>query len=219
MSLEADELRARHYLVRLGARPLGHQPQEPPVQDPAPRPITPTRVIPAGVELPARPPEPGELPPWRTPPAPPAPPAVPPEPPGPPPPEPPPQVVHHIHEVILAPPPPPEPEPGLWARAWDWLGEHLITWRMAIAILAALVPWINGRSPVGAWAHTLSEARAEAGVLAAYLIAAVALVAAWVFDRRTGRAVPRFLLVTASLGALGVVDWWDPILALTGVHR
>ncbi|MGW5123270.1 hypothetical protein ACWEQ7_04245 [Streptomyces sp. NPDC004069] len=33
------------------------------------RPVTSTRVIPAGARLPERPPEPGEAPPWRTPPA------------------------------------------------------------------------------------------------------------------------------------------------------
>ncbi|MER7222609.1 hypothetical protein [Streptomyces rubradiris] len=47
----ADELRARHYLRGLGARPLGHQ--EPTVE---PRLVTPTRIIPAGALLPVGPP-------------------------------------------------------------------------------------------------------------------------------------------------------------------
>jgi hypothetical protein len=88
---------------------------------------------------------------------------------------------------------------------------------MLVAILAAVVPWIGGQSPVGVWSHTVHQARAEAGIGAAYVIAGVALAAAWALDRHTGRAVPRALLITASLGAFGVLHWWDPILALTGV--
>ncbi|WP_330236137.1 hypothetical protein [Streptomyces sp. NBC_00566] len=187
------------------------------------RPITPTRVIPAGVPLPARPPEPGEAPPWRpAPPPPPAPPAVPTPPPPllPPPPGPvAAMVVHHVHELLLVQPEPPRPR--LWERLWDWL----FTWRMLAAIAAALIPWAGGRSPVGIWGHTVHQARAEAGVLAAYVIAVVALAAAWALDAHSsppgqpGRAIPRFLLVTALLGALGVLSWWDPIELLTGVHR
>ncbi|MET9099966.1 hypothetical protein [Streptomyces antibioticus] len=211
----ADELRARAYLHRHAVRPFGHQHQEHPVPD---LPITPTRIIPAGAPLPARPPEPGELPPWRTPPPPPLPPAVPPPAPAPPPPPPPAgvpaQVVHHIHEVLLV-APAPEEAPPLWARLWD----RLVTWRMLAAILAALTPWAGGQSPVGLWSATVHQARTDAGVLPAYIIATVALTTAWVLDRRTGRVVPRFLLVTAALGAVGVLDWWDPILMLTGVTR
>ncbi|MFJ5915017.1 hypothetical protein ACIQFW_04360 [Streptomyces ardesiacus] len=184
-------------------------------------PITPARIIPAGAPLPARPPEPGEVPPWYSAPPPP-PPVAPPAAPVPsaPQPTPPPQVVHHVHEVqLVALAPAPEPEPPLWARVWDWLWEHLVTWRMLLAILAALVPWIDGQSPVSLWAGAVHQARTDAGILAAYVIAGVAFTVAWVLDRRTGRALPRFLLVTATLGALGVFDWWDPILALTGVHK
>ncbi|MFF8910187.1 hypothetical protein [Streptomyces olivaceoviridis] len=174
-----------------------------------PDPITPTRIIPAGVPLPPGAPAPGAIPPWRTPPPPPAPPV-------PAPPAPAPVVVHHVHEVVLvAPEPEPERPPRLWERLWDWL----FTRRMIAAILAALVPWAGGRSPVGIWAHTVHQARTEAGILAAYVIATVAIAAAWGLDRHTGRAVSRFLLVTALLGSLGVFDWFDPITALTGVHR
>ncbi|MFF0512446.1 hypothetical protein [Streptomyces sp. NPDC004250] len=200
-----DELRARHYLRRLGARPFGHQ--EPTMNEPTPRPVTPTRIIPAGTRLPARPPEPDEAPPWRTPPPPPPPPPVP---------EPRPVEIRHVHEIVLTSPEPvPDPDPPLWSRLWD----RLITWRMIVAILAALTPWAGGQSPVGLWSGTVHQARTEAGVPAAYVIAGVALTAAWTLDRRTGRVVPRFLLVTASLGAFGVMSWYDPVLFLTGVHR
>ncbi|WP_225840293.1 hypothetical protein [Streptomyces sp. NK08204] len=213
---EGDELRARAYLRALHARPLGHQ--EPTMSIPAPRrPVTPTRVIPAGAPLPARAPEPGEAPPWRTPPPPPPPIPTDPDPlPGPRGPEPRTVEVRHVHEILLtSPDPDPKPDPRWWEHAW----EALVTWRMVAAILAALLPWTNGRSPVGIWAHTVHQARTEASIGAAYVIAGVALTAAWALDRRTGRAVPRFLFVTALLGALGVLDWFDPILVQTGVHR
>lgn len=208
---DGDELRARSYLRRLGALPFGHQ--DPTMHEPTPRPVTPTRVIPAGVPLPARPPEPGEVPPWHS-----APPPRPPVPPVPPAPVPPPQVVHYVHEVHLV-TPEPEPDLPLWARVWDWLWKHLVTWRMLLAILAALVPWLNGNSPVSLWAGAVHQLRDEAGILAAYVVAAGALTTAWALDRRTGRVLPRFLLVTTAVGAFGVFDWWDPILALTGVAR
>lgn len=210
----ADENRVRVYLRALSVRPFGHQ--DPAMHEPTPRPVTPTRVIPAGAPLPARPPEPDELPPWRTPPPPPPPPVAPPAAPVPaaPQPVPPPQVVHHIHEVLLA-APEPEPEPRLWERLW----ERLVTWRMVVAILAALTPWLAGHSPVGLWSGAVHQLRTDAGVLAAYVVAGGTLTATWVLDRRTRRALPRFLFVTAALGAAGVLDWWDPILMLTGVTR
>ncbi|UUU21701.1 hypothetical protein [Streptomyces sp. DSM 40750] len=204
-----DELRARAYLRALRARPFGHQ--EPDMPD---SPITPTRIIPAGAPLPARAPEPGEAPPWRTPPPPP-PPVIPPAAPWPPP-APPPGPIEVRVTVDLAPirEPEPAPEPGLLARLWDWL----VTWRMISAILAALLPWAAGQSPVGIWSHTVHQARIEASIGGAYVIATVALAAAWGLDRYSGRWLPRFLLVTASLGAFGVLHWWDPILLFTGVN-
>ncbi|MFD4572080.1 hypothetical protein ACFWNK_01885 [Streptomyces sp. NPDC058417] len=175
------------------------------------RPITPTRIIPAGAPLPPRPPEPGEAPPWRPAPPPPPPAAPPPVPPPPPAPV----VVRHVHEVLLVVPEPEPPTPPLWVRLWD----RLVTWRMIAAAVAALTPWAGGHSPVGAWALTLHDARSEAGTLAAYVVAAVAIGAAWALDRRTGRLIPRFLLVTATVGAVGVLDWTDPITLITGVTQ
>src|SRR5690606_32241444 len=60
----ADERRIRVFLRALGARPFGHQ--DPAMHEPDHRHVTPTRIIPAGAPLPARPPEPGEAPPWRS---------------------------------------------------------------------------------------------------------------------------------------------------------
>lgn len=179
------------------------------------QPIVPTRIIPAGVPLPARPPEPGEAPPWRTPPpTPPAPPSNHPPSPWPAAPTPGPIEVRVTVDLVAPAEPAAEPEPGLLARVWDWLG----TWRMGGAILAALLPWAAGQSPVALWSHTVHQARTEAGIGAAYVIATVALSASWLIDRHTGRWAARFLLVTASLGAFGVLHWYDPILLITGVH-
>nr|WP_241670754.1 hypothetical protein [Streptomyces lavendulae] len=123
-------------------------------------------------------------------------------------------VVRHVHEVLLV-PMEEERAPRLWERLWD----ALVTWRMLAAILAALTPWAGSHSPVGIWGHTVHQARTEAGVGAAYVIAGVAIAAAWALDHRTGRVVPRFLLVTALIGGLGVLDWFDALTLITGVHR
>lgn len=218
-----DERRVRYLLARVGARPFGHSHDRTTTMSKKPitPPITPTRIIPAGTPLPtplpAGPPQPGQVPPWRTAPTPP-----PPPPPPPPPvavvpsPAPQPIEVRHVHEVLLVvPEPEPERGPRLWERLWD----ALVTWRMLVAILAALLPWYEGRSPVGIWAHTVHRARTEAGVGAAYLIAGVAIATTWALDRHTGRVVPRFLLVTALIGGFGVLDWFDALTLITGVHR
>jgi len=209
-STGGDELRARAFLRRLHVRPFGHQDQDLAVSTPdhQPRPITPTRVIPAGAPLPARPPQPDEVPPWRTLPTPPT---------APPPPPPAPVEVRHVHEVVLVAPEPQEEEPPrLWERLWD----AVVSWRLIAALLAALLPWAGGRSPVGIWGHTVHQARTEAGIGAAYVIAGLAVTAAWGLDRHSGgRLIPRFLLVTALVGGLGVLDWFDSITLFTGVTR
>jgi hypothetical protein len=177
---------------------------------PSKKPIHPTAIIPAGAPLPPGPPAPGAVPPWRTPPPPPPPaaPAAPPPPPSV-------VVVRHTHEVlVITPDPEPDPRPPLWARLWD----RLVTWRNLVAILLTLLPWLSGRSPVGIWAHTLHQARTEAGILPAYIIAIVALTAAWALDKHTGRALPRFLLITSLVGSVGALGWFDAITFLTGVR-
>ncbi|MEW2351453.1 hypothetical protein AB0904_27770 [Streptomyces sp. NPDC006684] len=182
-----------------------------------PKPITPTRIIPGGAPLPGRAPQPGELPPWRTPPPPPRPPATPPVPPPPPAPVPPPAPIEVRVTVDLAPPAEIEEErPGALARLWA----QVASWRLAVAAGAALLPWLGGSSPATAWAHTVHTLRAEAGLGAAYTVAGLALGGAvLVYRHSSGRSLPTFFLITASVGALGVLDWWDPIVALTGVPR
>ncbi|MFJ3630477.1 hypothetical protein ACIPQ3_30735 [Streptomyces albidoflavus] len=181
--------------------------------DSSSRPITPTRVIPAGGSLPPPPPD-SDL--WGAPARRPAPPA--PRPPAPAPPsDPPPPIEVHVTLDLL---PAEEPEPpSRWARLMDWLWDRLTDWRLLLAVLAALTPWLSGESPVGAWAATLHAARTEAGLGPAYLIAAVALAVTWVANRRSERWLPRFAFTVALIGATGVLDLFDIVTLLTGVHR
>ncbi|QHC16879.1 hypothetical protein GR131_16285 [Streptomyces sp. GF20] len=178
-----------------------------------PQPITPSQIIPAGQPLPPRPPDPND-PPWhqRKAPVPPAPWA-----PGPAAPADPPPPIQVYVTVDLTPGEEPPPSTRT-QRAVDWLWDRCTDWKLLSAVLAALAPWLNGTSPVGAWAATLHDARTEAGLPAAYLIAAVALAAAWAINRR-GRWLGRFAFTTALLGATGVLDLYDLVLLLTGVPR
>ncbi|MEV5977515.1 hypothetical protein [Streptomyces sp. NPDC052114] len=176
-----------------------------------PRPVTPTRIIPAGAPLPDRPPEPGEVPPWRTPPPPPPPAAVPPTPAPAPPPAPAPGT---IEVRVTYAPMPVEPEPSRWQWLWNWLRP----WQSLAASAIALAPAFNGRSMATGWAYALNDARTTQSITAAYVLAAVAIGVALLLDR-TRRFLPRVLLVTAVVGSLGVLDWWDPFLLLTGVSR
>ncbi|AMM12347.1 hypothetical protein Salbus254_5919 [Streptomyces albidoflavus] len=179
------------------------------------RPITPTRVIPAGAPLPPRPPDPDEEPPWwhqRKAPAPPSPRAPASAAPS----DPPPPIQVHV-TVDLTPVEEPPP-PTRTQRVVDWLWDRCTDWRLLSAVLAALAPWLNGTSPAGAWAATLHDARTEAGLPAAYLLAAAALGITWAINRR-GRWAGRFSFTVAFVGALGVLDPYDLVFLLTGVPR
>lgn len=188
-----------------------------------PEPINPTRIIPAGwptprtaPPLPLAPHDATDLPPWRT--------AAPP--PAPPPPpraapvvaaaaSPPPIVVHvHIPE-----PPPDEPEPERSGWDFGWLWRWARPWSSLAGAVLVLGPWFGGRSIVSAWAATLAEARTEAGILPAYLIAGGVLTTACVLDWRRAAWWTRALLIVALIGGTGALDWFDVATALTGVHR
>ncbi|MVO84172.1 hypothetical protein GPA10_05145 [Streptomyces sp. p1417] len=173
-------------------------------------PIIPTRVIPSGAPLPDRPPEPGELPPWWPPPPPPAAPAPPPPPPPPPPSHPGTIEVRITYE----PPVPVEPTPS----RWQWLTDWLRPWQSLVAAGIALLPAFDGYSLATGWGAALHDARTTESIGAAYVLAGAGIGMALLLDR-TGRLLPRALLVTSMVGALGVMDWWDPFLMLTGVSR
>lgn len=221
-SLGGDELRIRALLRALHVRPFGHQEPTVPDQQPERRTVTPTRVIPAGADLPARPPEPGEAPPWRTPPPPPPPPAAPPPLPVQPAPEPQPVEIRHVHEVVLTwpdPDPEPDPQPGRWERAWSTLTGRISGWKALIALAAAVlpIPW-TGYSAAVTWHYTVSEARGmNVGfgyglAFGTFLLAAHRLVG-------RGGAVALFFCAVTFIGLFGAMSWYDPIQWLTGVHR
>ncbi|MBW5420291.1 hypothetical protein GKQ77_01730 [Streptomyces sp. BG9H] len=176
-----------------------------------PPPITPTRIIPASAPLPDRPPQPGEVPPWRTPPPPPAPPAAPMPPPPLFPPPPAPGVIEVRTTYVLL---PVEPEPS----RWQWLVDWLRPWQSLVAAGIALLPVSDGYSLATGWGAVLHDARSTESTGAAYALAGVALGVALLLDR-TERFLPRILLVTAVVGGLGVMDWYDPVTAVTGVTR
>jgi len=217
---DGDELRARAYLRALRARPFGHQ--EPPMSNPEPRAVTPTRVIPAGAPLPARPPEQDELPPWRTPPPPPPPPAVVP-PPIPPQPGPAaqPLEVHHVHEVTLVWPDEEPEEPSRWERFTAWLGRYVRPWHAVIALAGALLPIPGtGYSAATTWHYTVGLAREDWGVGVGYGFGLVPLcLASTTVARRGGSPTRLFVLTVTFIGSLAAFSWWDPIQALTGVPR
>lgn len=176
------------------------------------KPITPTRIIPPGAPLPARPPEDGETPPWR--PAPPPPPAVPPPAPAPPPPPPAPMEVEV--RITFDPWAEPEPEPEPW---WHGLLRIARPWKICAALLAALLPIPGvGHSLGTVWAYTVHQSRTEVGPLWAYGLAiAPALIAARIVHR-TGSLRALVLLAISLVGITGALDWWDPIALLTGVR-
>lgn len=215
-SASGDELRIRAYLRALRARPFGHQ--EPAMPDQS-RPITPTRVIPAGADLPARAPDPGEAPPWRTPPPPP--PVRPADPPlSPWPAAPPPGPIEVRVTVDLVPPVEPEPEESRWSRIWDAFTTRISPWKAALALLAAVtpIPW-TGYSAAVTWHYTITEAR-ELHVGFGYALAfGTFTLAVNKLTRGRGGTICLFFCATTLIGLFGAMSWYDPIQILTGVSR
>ncbi|MFF1483118.1 hypothetical protein ACIGZH_01755 [Streptomyces sp. NPDC058319] len=186
------------------------------------RPITPTRIIPAGAPLPERAPEPGEVPPWRLPPPPPPPPAVPDPPPPPPDPGPPGgiSVVHHVHvhEFVLT---EPERQPSRWERLTAWLGRYIRPWDAVIGLTCGLVPIPGtGYSAATTWHYTVGTARETWGVGWGYGFGLVPLaLTANAIVRHGGSPARLFFLTVTFVGSLAALSWWDPVQALTGVAR
>lgn len=182
-------------------------------------PIVPARIIPPGASLPARPPEPGEAPPWRTaPPPPPPPPPV--EPawysvPTPPPPG---EIIHHVRVELIH--PEAEPEPSRWARLTAWLTRFGTPWQAAAALILAVTPIPStGYSVATTWAYTVGLGR-DIGPWQPYALGCLpfALVVTRLL-RRGGTVRRLFLLVVTGAGAWAALDAFDLVTALTGVHR
>ncbi|MGW4028224.1 hypothetical protein ACWEFL_02710 [Streptomyces sp. NPDC004838] len=202
-----DERRIRH-LMDQQARARAYE------RRPA---ITPTRIIPAGVPLPARPPTPDDVPPWRAPapegqsPPPENPPAPPTDP------EPEPERPGTIEVRIAYDPYPitPDPEPSLWDR----ITRIAPGWKLLAAVLGAMLPIPGvGYSLATVWAYTVTQARTEFGPGWAYALALTPLALAARAVRRTRSLLALFALVIALIGLTGAIHWFDPIAALTGVR-
>ncbi|MEV8402599.1 hypothetical protein [Streptomyces niveus] len=183
----------------------------------ATEPIIPSRIIPAGAPLPPRPPEPGEAPPWRTPPAaPPAPPAQPPADWHRLPPDPQPIAVRVTVDMVY---PEPAPEPSRWERLWAWVTSLARPWQISAALAAAMLPIpFTGYSTGTTWAYTISFARDEIGVPQAYGLALVPLLITGGVFLRTRRTLPLVALAICTVGVTGAIDLFDPVTALTGVR-
>jgi hypothetical protein len=179
-------------------------------------PIVPSAVIPPGAPLPPRPPEPGELPPWR---------AAPPPPP-PPPTEPawhsvapaPSEMVHRVRvEVVF---PEPEPEPSRWQRLAGWLAQFGKPWQAAAALTLAVTPIPGtGYSVATTWAYTVSLGR-DLGPWQPYALGGIpfALVVTRIL-RHGGTVYRLFGLTISAFGVWGAVDWFDIVTIITGVTR
>ena len=185
-------------------------------------PITPTRIIPAGVPLPARPPTPDEIPPWRTPPPPPPPPVA-----APPPklPEPEAERPIQVHVTIQPGPwyePEPVPEPTRWDRAMALVRRIGKPWQLCLALTAAVFPIPgpgHGYSAAITWYAIVATTRAEHGMPLGYGLGVGALaVTAYLVAQRPG-LLRLFWLAVTFVGALGAVQLFDPITAITGVPR
>lgn len=194
-----------------------------------PEPTKITGIIPAGQPLPPRPPEPGEIPPWRTapavppPPAPPPPPALPPTWAWPHPPSGPaaPIAVHVTVDMVLPIEEPP-PVPPWYRRAWGWITYRTSPYAAILALAASVapIPGIGyGIGPI--WGSFLYTVRTTTHPIAGYVIGLGAILIA---GRNLIRADPRrgagplFLLSVSTVGAIyGAFHPLDIVTALTGV--
>lgn len=131
-----------------------------------------------------------------------------------------------LDDLMDEPPAPPpraaqlvEEEPAGDQR-WDW--HRLRSWpyaRPACGACAALIPWYRGQSLATWWGSTLTSARTEAGVGAAWVIAAVGLIigAVWVHNRRSWIAWA--LATSAFIGTVAMAHPSDIVTFITGASQ
>lgn len=183
-----------------------------------------TRLIPPGAPLPARPPEPDEVPPWRTAPAPQAPPAPPPPPPpaeprwySAPAPEPAPAAPIEVRVTFL---PYAEPEPSRWERIAAWLRRFGRPWQAAAALAVAVAPIPStGYSIATTWAYTVDLGR-DIGPWQPYALGILPFgLVVKLIQQRGGTVGRLFFLVVTTAGAWASIDPYDIVTILTGVTR
>ncbi|MFJ4712702.1 hypothetical protein [Streptomyces sp. NPDC088785] len=117
-----------------------------------------------------------------------------------------------------APAPAPAPEEPPEHRDWTWLARWIRPWHTVTAGAVSVLPLFNGWSPATGWALVLHDMRADS-VGGAYTTAAVTLALAYALDLRRRRWLLRLALITTAVGSLGVLDLFDPVTLVTGVHR
>lgn len=120
------------------------------------------------------------------------------------------------------PPPATRPAPAADDEGPRWDLRRLLHWpyaRPTVGACAALVPWFGAYSPATWWGSVLTQARAEAGVGAAWVIAGAGLtVAALLVHRR--RTWPAYgALTCAFVGTVAMASPYDIVQFFTGVSR
>ncbi|MHC5259893.1 hypothetical protein ACYSUO_18605 [Streptomyces sp. UC4497] len=120
-----------------------------------------------------------------------------------------------------APRPAKQPEPNAAPRErrdWSWLWQWLRPWGTFTAGAVSVLPLFSGWSLATGWARVLHEMRDDT-IGGAYTAAALAVAVTYLLDLKRRRWLLRLALVTSVIGSLGVLDWFDPITFVTGVHR
>ncbi|MDG4535308.1 hypothetical protein [Streptomyces sp. AV19] len=125
---------------------------------------------------------------------------------------------------LVHPKPEPEPELSFWARLWNLLEPHVRPVQTFLGGAMALVPTPTGYSAATTWAYVVHEAR-DFGIPVAYGLSLGALAIAADAERRVRdkgvlrQLVARTAVVITFIGVIGAIDLYDPVTALTGVHR
>ena len=114
---------------------------------------------------------------------------------------------------------PEAPEP-VGEQRWDW--RRLLHWpyaRPCCGATAALLPLFHGQSAALGWGDVLHQARVQAGVGPAWIIAGVSLTvgAVWVHRRHSWPAW--CALTCAFIGTVAMASPFDIVTFITGAHR
>ncbi|WP_367134460.1 MULTISPECIES: hypothetical protein [Streptomyces] len=121
--------------------------------------------------------------------------------------------------------PQPEPPPAGQRFRWDWIRPHIHPVPTVLGGVLALVkmPW--GYSIATTWAYTVHESRgfgigwAYSLGLGAFALAALGEAGNTRHDASLRRQfATRTALVITFIGAIGAIDLYDPVTALTGVR-
>lgn len=109
-----------------------------------------------------------------------------------------------------------EPEPAGESR-WDW--RRLLHWpyaRPCCGATAALLPLFHGQSAALGWGDALHQARVQAGVGPAWIIAAVAFGTSAVIVHRRRGWISYSLLTCAFVGTVAMASPLDLVRFTTG---